>query len=224
MGVPFWALNTSAGYMGPVYAANPADLCILGGHKLPGICKLKALPSQEISRQKVPGRDGATILWRGYVPGPIDLECLVWLPRQWEILQGIIAEVWQKPGKSLAGKGATKKESIKALEKQVLIAERAAMDIAHPYLQDIGITRVIVAGISLPEEGPAPQSRTVNFKLLEYVPPQPRTALAKAKGALPTFKRAPELDQARNASAGPSPGQTEAGPYARKSPPARGAS
>jgi len=213
MGVPFWATNTQAGYFGPIYPVNPVDLCILGGEKLPGICTVKALPSQEISREQVPGRDGATILWKGYVPGPIDLQCLMWLKAQWDLMQVVLGKIWQKPGKELAGKGFTKKQKAKLLDKQAEVAERAAMDIAHPYLQVLCITRVILVGVSLPEDGPAPQSRIISFKLLEYVPPGKKTALKKANGALPTFKRAPELDKAANTHEGPTPGEKEAGPY-----------
>lgn len=216
MAVPFWSINPGKGYMGPIYPVNPVDLVILGGEKLPGICTIKALPAQEISRQKVPGRDGATILWRGYIPGPIDLSCVMWLDAQWQIMQDVIGRLWQKPGKQLAGKGvAPKKESSKALERAVSVAEQAAMDIVHPYLQVLGISRVIMAGVSLPEDGPAPQSKTINFKLLEYVPPGKKSATKKAKGSLPTFARSTTLEGKgpRNAVAGPSPGEKEAGPY-----------
>jgi hypothetical protein len=233
MAVPFWSLNPTAGYFGPIYPSNPFDLVILGGEKLPGICKIKALPAQEISRQKVPGRDGATILWRGYVPGPVDLECLMWMDAQWQIMQGIISRLWQKPGKTLAGKGGAKKESGKALENQAAIAEGAATDIDHPSLQVLGITRVILSGVSLPEEGSAPQSRTINFKLLEYVPPGKKTVSRKVAGSgkLPTFATvggSPNWDtfgpppnwstygppQANaGGGQGPSPGEKEAGPH-----------
>ncbi len=179
MGVPFWVSDTSRGFDGPVYAKNPHETIFIGGLQLPGICKVTALPSQQVDRQKVSGGDGATIIVRGYLPGPVDVECEMWLPSQWEVFQNVQAQIWTKPGK-LAG---VEKAKGKAAVQAAAIAEREALDIAHPALQALSISRVVVVGISLPTPGQIPQSRVVHIKCLEFVPTPKTKATAKIKGS-----------------------------------------
>ncbi len=209
MGAPFWASSTK-GYEGPVYAPNSHDTVRLKGMYLPGVCKVKALPTQDFSREKAPGRDGGTIIMQGYLPGPIDIEMMIWTKEQWDIWQGIIKEIWRKPGKISAGFSDRGTEfdtagSKKAAERSQIaagaaLAEDRAIAISAPQLQPYDISRVVVTGISLPEPGPVPQSRIINIKCMEFVPPPPKAVTTRMKGS--TTKPSDPVDLFRFKSPG----------------------
>jgi hypothetical protein len=215
MSEPFWITDTSAGFDGPIYAKNPHRTVFLGGLQLPGLCTVKATPSVQFDRQKVSGGDGASIILRGYLPGPIDIDCEIWLPGQWEIWQDIQDKIWTKPGK-LAG--AEKKKG-SALAAGAKIAEREALDIQHPALRKLGIQRVVLVGISLPEPGSIPQSRVIRLKCMEYVATKVN-ATAKVKGATTAVARDKKLTTEKfpsTNSPGKSPAQAgEGGPNGPK--------
>src|ERR1044072_7775866 len=135
MPAPFWGRLPELGYDGPVYASSPDDQVSLGGDMLPGLCQVDTLPEHVYERQKVDGRDGATLTMRGYLPGPIDIECRIWTKEQWDVLQAIIAKVWRKPGKLAAVDTAAKKTGTNA---DAAVAEENAVDIAHYALQAVG--------------------------------------------------------------------------------------
>jgi hypothetical protein len=217
MGTAFWGRGTK-GYEGPDYAPNPHDTIVLGGKQLPGVCKVKALPTQEYGREKTPGRDGAAIILQGYLPGPIDIECLMWTPSQWVIFQDILASVWVRPGKLSSGfrergvvnftKFDKAGRQAKTIREGADLAEQRAIDIGHPALQALNITRVVVTGLSVPEVGPFPQSRVVNIKCLEFVPapknPQTKVVKGAEKLETPTHTLAPAT--VNNATTTNSPG------------------
>lgn len=218
MGAAFWGRGTQ-GYEGPLYSSNPHDIVILGGLKLPGICEVKALPTQEYGREKAPGREGASIILQGYLPGPIDISVLMWTPRQWEVFQDVMDLVWQPSGKISAGFSKRGQQFYSSIDKTsadasqikrgAALAEQRAISIAHPALQEAHITKVVVTGRSLPERGPFPQSRIVNIKCLEFVqsPKSAKTKVVKddaAKLEPPTHTLPPATVNQR----GPSPGQS----------------
>jgi hypothetical protein len=216
VGAAFWGRGTQ-GYEGPLYAPNPHDLVILGGLKLPGKCEVKALPSEEVGREKAPGRDGASIILQGYLPGPIDIAVLLWTPRQWEVFQEVMELVWVKPGKISSGfsnRGVNFYSSIQQkgaeagqIARGAALAEQRAISIGHPALQEANISKVVVVGRSLPEPGPQPQSRIVNIKCLEFVE-SPKTAKTKVvKGDAKLEKPTHTLPPATVNQRGLSPGQ-----------------
>jgi len=84
---------------GAVFAPNPWDQVSLAGHLLPGVCSAKGLPTLAVDKKKAGGVDGATITVQGYLPGPIEIESLIWTPGQWAEWQTIIAAIWRKPAK-----------------------------------------------------------------------------------------------------------------------------
>jgi hypothetical protein len=130
----------------------------------------------------------------------------------------VIALIWKKPGK-LAG--ATAPKGAAAENAAADLAERASHEIKHPALQVLGISRVVIVGISLPEEGPIPQSRVINFKCLEYVPTSTTPQTAKIKGAVSQVKVAKELQAPNfapvNAAKKP-PSATQSGPKTPRTP------
>jgi len=135
---------------GPDYAPNPWDLVWLGGRALPGLCTIEGLPTLKIDQKKKGGADSITFTATGYLPGPLNLTCMIWTTSQWSIFQDIAAHVWRKPNKkSKAGD--------------------LAISISHPDLTLWGISQVIVQGVSTGARGPVPQSKIYKFRLLEYV-------------------------------------------------------
>lgn len=178
---PFWDRNES-GYEGEVYAPNPVNTVEIGGIQLPGRCTLRAIPEHVYDNQKIAGYDGSDLVLRGYLPGPIDLEMLIWTPSQWREAQIAIRTLYRKPLKDSAAVDVVDEEELIARaenktrrsqglsEARRKLAEARALDIKHPWLGLLDLKRVVIKGISLPEPGPEPQTWIINWKLQEFVP------------------------------------------------------
>lgn len=211
----FWGAG-SAGYEGPVYMPNVWDTLFIRGIQIPGKVEVRALPEQQVDVQKAPARDGATATWQGYMPGPIDIEVLLWTRPQYEAWQEVIAQLWPRPGKIAPGTKFDDKTSTSTAKVAAQLAERNAFEIKHPALVDLRISRVIIKGISLPVPGPIPQSRVVNIKAIEFCPTTGQPP-ARAKGV---DKKPPDpVDQFQDDLAvnsdkqkGPGAGGTGGGP------------
>lgn len=188
MGTPFWALDTE-GFEGPLYAPNPWDTCWVGGLQIPGIIRVAALPTQAADVQQPSDRDGAAIVMRGYTPGPIDIEIVLWTPEQWKVYQDVLGNVWKKPGK-IAPTTLPSGKAADLARSGANAAEQAALDIIHPSLNGaLGIKSIMILGVSVPVPTNDPkQGRVVHWKCLEYVPVAKRTALSKAKGSKSSSK------------------------------------
>lgn len=173
MPLPFWGstLRRGHGYDGPLYAPNSHDVLVLGNEKLPGTARVDALPEHVYDRQKAQGRDGATLVLRGYLPGPIDIEWTLWTEEQWEKAQEIIPKIWRKPGKLAPPSEGEKKSKAALSEAEAAKVEERALDIRHPGLLWLNVERVVIKGISPPKPGSVPQSRVVHIKCIEFVPP-----------------------------------------------------
>jgi len=187
--VRFWGRNAGLGFEGPLIAPNPWDTVKLGDMWLPGVCKVRAEPTHVYEQRKIQGHDGAALVMRGYLPGPIEVECLMWTEPQWEHFQEWLGRYWRMPLKQsptaerAAAANVTDVTTTAAVDvvvdvdpkkastlaKAKLTRERA-LDIVHPALQPLGIQRVVLTGLSLPEPGSAAASRVVGIKCLEYVP------------------------------------------------------
>jgi hypothetical protein len=148
---------------GPLYSANPWDIVFIGGNPIPGRCKVHGLPTLAFDKKKKGGVDGATITVNGYIPGPIEIEVVIWTQDQWDTFQALAGAIWRKPNKK------TK-------------AADLAVTVDHPAFQLWGINAVVVVGVSVPEDGPIPQSKLIKIKCVEYVPTTntSRTKTAKA--------------------------------------------
>jgi hypothetical protein len=205
--IAFWAQN-SMGFEGELYASNPWDTVTLGGKQLPGLCEVRGLPRLQLDRQKVNGQDGATLIERGYLPGPIEIKVTIWTPEQWEVMQDVISAIWRKPGKIAT---TQKKVSQSQIKKEAKVAEQAALDIDYPGAAMLRIKSVVVDGLSMPEPGSGEQVRVISIKCVEYVPTQPTVATKKVKGAarVTVVKelRRPEKNNPRNP-----PSKTDGGP------------
>lgn len=207
----FWDRN-QRGYEGPLTSDNPHDVVTLGGIKLPGICKVTAAPSIQLDRQKVADTDSTNWIRRGYLPGPIDIECMVWTPEQWEQLEFAISKLWKRPHKQApVERGTSKKKSdTKAGAEE---ARASALTILHPNLALLGIRSVILEKVNLPEPGPVKGSRVVHFLCKEYVadPASPPKEGKKYAGARDATRVHESMGGApKNTAASPS--TTDAGP------------
>ncbi len=152
---------------GPDHSSNPWDTVFIGGAQLPGVCKVSGLPTLKIDQKKKGGSDAITFTATGYLPGPIEVECMIWTTSQWSIMQDIASKIWRKPNKKAK-------------------AAELAQQISHPGLALWGVNQVIVQGVSTPTPGPLPQSMVIKIKCLEYVPPNAKDQTKTAKSG-PSF-------------------------------------
>lgn len=197
-GTIFWG-RTAKGYSGDVVSRNPWDTVRVGGSFLPGKCTVRATPTQVYEQRKISGYDGSALTMRGYQPGPIEVECLVWTPEQWRALDEWIRKWWRKPfkrspteEKTVAADLATEERSAlmnspsieqpavqlaeevadpknRVSYEKARITKDLALSIEHPWLLRMGVKSVVLESVSLPEEGPFPQSRVTQLRFREYV-------------------------------------------------------
>ncbi len=135
---------------GSLYAPSEWDQVWLNWQQLPGKCSAKGLPMLAVDKKKAGGVDGATITVQGYLPGPIEIESLIWTPEQWDKWQEIIDFIWRRP---------SKKSKVSEL----------AVQISSPGLDWLGIKLAVVLGITPPEEGPVRGTRVIKIKSIEYL-------------------------------------------------------
>lgn len=230
MPAPSW-VNNGGGDEGPDYPPNPVDRVRIGGKLLPGICTVRALPTQVTDLQKPVGADSARLMLQGYLPGPIDIELFMWKRSQWDVWQKLLPLLWPKPGKLAPGSSANltseedrdveiareRREARQAAQ----LATQSAVEIEHPFLTPMNIHRVVVVGISLPEKGPQPQTWVVNIKCVEFVPPPPVVRkVTKVAGSNTKFLPVPsELGGEATKNAVPPPSATDGSPYGPPPPP-----
>jgi hypothetical protein len=199
--------NTSSPYVaeGATYPGNPWDCVRLGGMQVPGLCKVGAQASKRIQQKKQNGNDGATPTLRGYNPAKITLNVRIWTPAQYDAYKSLIAQVWPR-----AGKGST----IALALAPAAVTQNGAWDIAHPSLSDLGISSMIIEGVTALVPDGTPGVMTSQISGFQYMALSNKSATVTVKGgAVATtaasttaaFKPAP-----KNAPAPPS--QTDAGP------------
>lgn len=158
--IPFWdgySTFTNGVVTGPafgsLYSDNPWDVVILGTERLPGISKGRGFPTLGIDKKKSKGRDGLAFSVNGYLPGPVEIESVIWTPEQWSKWQEIIPGIWRRPTT-----GSVKGSAL-------------AITVSHPAFQFVGINKLVIIGIAPPEKGAFSQSMVIKLKALEFVPP-----------------------------------------------------
>lgn len=180
---------------GPTFAQNPWDVVFLNGDPLPGLCKVKATPTVKFDTKKPGGVDGLTITGQGYLPGPVDIEVVLWTQEQWEFFQAIADKIWIKPRRG---------QSLKAI------------DISHPGTDLWKIKSVVVQGVSVPEDGPIPQSKVIRIKAVEFIPPNTKTKTKTVKDKAPVHKIIQAGSPGSKNAGGKSPGETDTSPRGAK--------
>lgn len=232
MAQPFWAPykdenGAPLGYEGPLYSDNPWEYVVIGDMKTPGLAKVRAAPAFSVDIQKASGRDASNVILRGYRPGEVEIEVMVWTPDQWERLQEIIQTVWRKPNKTgkldlpKTGKGASdaaKREEAAAIRAGAKSVQQAALTISHPAVSPFGISHVTVVGFVPIEDGPEAQTKVMRIRCIEYVPPGTDQGTRKVGGSKRQKRdilSAPKVRETiAKASNGPGdpPSKTEGGP------------
>ena len=182
---------------GPTFMSNPWDIVFINGTGLPGVCKVHGTPTLSFDKKKHGGSDGAIITVNGYIPGPIDIEILLWTQAQWEFFLAMAPTIWTKPAKKIA-------------------AAKVAVTVGHPAFATWGITQVVIIGVSVPENGPVPQSKLIKIKCVEYVPIAGNKSKTVTKAA-PQVKEDPRTSGANNGLGDP-PSKTDIGPRGPKPP------
>jgi hypothetical protein len=190
MAIVFWDPVTTTAE-GPLYPEDPWDVCVIADFALPGVATVRGAPTLSFDKKKAGGVDGATITVNGYLPGPVEVDLLMWTDAQWQKFQAFAPSLWRRPNKKAK-------------------ASDLAVSISHPALDLWGINQVVVLGVSPPENGPLPGTRMVKFKCVEFVPQQAvsRTKTAKSGAVVPLTK---EYDPSRN-RAGDPPSKTDIEP------------
>lgn len=193
----FW-LNDQEGIEGKDYQDNPWDVVSIGGVRFPGVSTIKGLPTLSYDAKKGGGIDGGTVTVSGHMPGPIDVECRIWTPSQWEIFQReVLPQIWRKPDKDTP----TKKRTA-SVENDLL------KTIAYPALTPYGITTVVVVGVSVPETT-EPGVKVVRVKCIHNVVPKPKNRTKTGRRNASDVPDAKEFRDDPKNSAGASPGKTD---------------
>jgi hypothetical protein len=190
--IPWW--GTTAGE-GPTFMPNPWDVAWFNGNALPGKWSVQGLPTLAVDKKKHQGVDGAAITVQGYVPGPIEIEGLIWTRDQWEFFQVFAPGIWRKP---------LKKAKLATL----------AVTIEHPGLALWGISKFVVIGVSPPTDGPIKQSKIIKIKGLEYVATDAVTRTKTASA--PIVPLAAPLQPSKNSSLNKPPSETDTGVHGAK--------
>jgi hypothetical protein len=177
MAIPFWDSNLTD--EGPTFSEDAWDSVFIGGEQLPGICSVKGQPTLAFDKKKAGGVDGATITVNGYLPGPIEIEVLLWTGAQLVEMELLTPKIWRKPNKKTD-------------------AKELARPVSHPAFALWGITDVVVLGVSVPERGPVEGSKVIKIKCVEYVPvvQQPKTKTARGSSNVKLVKQLAPKNQA----------------------------
>lgn len=167
MPVPFWD-----------DAPGAWDTLSLGGVTVPGLASVSGQVARKMDTRSRAGADGATVRDRGYEPAQLEIHVKVWTAEQLAQLEDLIASIHPRgvtqpstPSQSRAERALERERQrqralgevnlgeLDRLEAQVA-AERARprprgtrtpLDIAHPATELLGIRRVYVTAVKLPE-------------------------------------------------------------------------
>lgn len=188
--IVFWSPNAPG--TGPTFLSNPWDFAVFNHSQLPGFWKVHGLPTLAIDKKKHAGTDGLAITANGYIPGPVEIEGLLWTPDQWANMQAIAPSIWRRPTKDAGHK----------------FPVALAATIEHPALALWGISKFVVVGVSPPEPGSIRQSMMIKIKGIEFVPLDKTTRTKTAGNPVPL---AQQLRPTPGTAPAAPPDQTDAG-------------
>lgn len=221
-----------------IHAPNTWDTFAAAGIQFPGLCKVTASrpPSRAIEEQKPNGSDAAAMIDRGYLQATIDVEVTLWMRGHFAAWEGVIRELWQTPGKASKFEEPTPQASpkvgpptpaqqqaqvartnapilreIKAISAGRVASAQRAIEIYHPALALLGISKALVETPGVLAAGPEPQTFVTKMKLRQYLPAiagaKNSTKKAKGSAAAPIGVTKPLVDKAKNSSK-TTPGET----------------
>lgn len=240
-----WWAKTDDGFEAAgdgIHAPNTWDTFTAAGIQFPGLCKVTASrpPSRAIEEQKPNGSDAAAMIDRGYVQATIDIEVTLWMRAQFSAWEGVIRELWQTPGKaskfeepspqatptlgalpieqqkkSAARANAPILREINAIKGGRKAANARAMEIYHPALALLGISKALIESPGVLSPGTEPQTFVTKVKLRQYIPPSVQNTTRSVKGSVARTTQVgvttPLQDKAKN-SPKTTPGETEGNP------------
>jgi len=157
LGLFFPPLGPAGGSSGPVVPRG-WDRCVLGGDVMPGFSRItRGGIALKVDKKKKAGAHGANPTFHGIDPQPIQLEVETFSDVDREALAKISLGIRAKMEK-------TAKQSAAEQQKDPL-----PMSIDHPSLRAIGVTSVVVMGMSaMIVLGPMKAKQT--FELLDWLP------------------------------------------------------
>ena len=136
------------------------DECIVGGNKLPGLCKLSGTGiARKLDKKNPKGKDGATLTDEGNQLGGITITQRIWTDEQWEETQRIFPLLQpRRPG-----------------------GPRQPQSFYHPLSEFLGIRRVYVEKVPVPSHDSGMGMLTLTYQLTEWVPAPVKTKKNTAK-------------------------------------------
>jgi hypothetical protein len=203
----FWD-NIQDGYEFLDDARAPDDIVVLDGVIAPGIAEVRCEARQKLDIAKATGRDGGTIIKRGFEPARITITLTVVTPKHLTDLEALLDRLWHQPGKPSRQDRPVFGEVGKALL-------TGAISIEHPRLTK-GVTHMVIESITGLEKGAQVGTRQMRIQGIQYIEPKPADATRQVKGEGPKLNAA--FEPAKNeALQRQKPSKTQGGP---KAPPA----
>jgi hypothetical protein len=139
----------------------------LGGHYLPGSCTVTGAATHQIDVQKASGRDGGTLIERGYSPSKFDIDMKIWSRSHWTIWRQIRPQLLRRPGKENVGDASASKKlaSVLSVAKKTASAavvevkrlEKAAADAAAKPEAQAGDPRAVAVAFDYEQKTKAAQ-------------------------------------------------------------------
>lgn len=225
-----------------IHAPNTWDTFTAAGIQFPGLCKVTSSrpPSRAIEEQKPNGSDAAAMIDRGYLQATIDIEITLWMRAHFSAWEGVIRELWQTPGKAskfeepipatapktgpatpaqqqaqVARTNAPILREIKAINSGRSAVEQRAIEIYHPALALLGVSKALVESPGVLVAGTEPQTFVTKIKLRQYLPAaatvKNTTKKTKGSAAPKVGVTDPLKDKAKN-SPKTTPGETQGKP------------
>lgn len=131
--------------------ASPWDFVYVDGQLLPGIAKVSGQRRHRIDQPQGNGQTGLLNVHTGFDPGEIIIHLTMWTPQQWVRFKQVL-QLFQPAPKN--GDFAYQ-----------------AVDVSHPGLEMLGIRRMYVVNVSVPQLAPS-QKVEVLIQAIEFLPPK----------------------------------------------------
>ncbi len=240
-----WWSSTDDGFEAAgdgIHAPNTWDTFTAGGIQFPGKCVVTPSrpPSRAIEEQKPNGSDAAAMIDRGYLQAVVDVEITLWMRAHFSAWEGVIRELWTTPGKAgkfeepipqtapkvgpatpaqqqaqVARTNAPILREITAIKAGRAANEQRAVEIYHPALALLGISKALIESPGVLVAGPEPQTFVTKMKLRQHLPASAgaKHSTKKTKGSAPAPVGVTDslTNKAKN-SPKTTPGETQGNP------------
>lgn len=139
-----------------VKRVNPWSYIVLAGKRSPGVIAIDGIRGFDREtgwdKKRGKGTQGAYLTLTTFPPAEGSIEFILWEPQHWDEWDDYLDTLTYKPAKNQSTTAAQ------------------ALDIVHPALNEIKITKVVVSKVSpITHKGRGMYSRTVEF--IEWIPP-----------------------------------------------------